>query len=535
MGDNAAQAASIIRQATDELVLIDKFVGDEVTAELAVLLRKDVTVQRITLRGNCIGKLGAMSLAAMLEENTTIISLGLEWNQVGSEGATAIAASLAKNRTLTNLDLRNNSITDEGAQALAEALRMNKRVKSLDLRWNTIGDKGALSFEEVLSRSEPSVVVQMGGNLMSTMASGRLEGIEMRRDELREMKHYDPMGEADAVAAKAKTELLNRDVADLQQHLELAKSQREELQRQLNASALQVTEIEQQVLREQFKVRQANDDLLAAKNRLAQMADEQRVLTSSWEAERQEITEEVKRIVREKEVELRSLEVERDGLRDRCRNADEEVKRVTNAMDEATKSSEQSKADIIIELNHHRARGTDLSAANAALEHENIYLKDLAARAADQRSALEQEFTLFRSDATAKLKEEVMRAESEAARIRLEHKEELGTLTELTTRQGKEIASLSGELQDAQAKNASFQVEASLEKDKAVTSARETEQLRSSSTISDLQQKLESFMQFRSELEERCQGYMKELAKVRETSAREVARNLSHSCSSVLN
>ena len=65
-------AESIIKNATEELVLIDKFVGDDLTTELSKLLESDTKVRRIVLRGNCIGTLGAQALANMLEKNTFI-------------------------------------------------------------------------------------------------------------------------------------------------------------------------------------------------------------------------------------------------------------------------------------------------------------------------------------------------------------------------------------------------------------------------------------------------------------------------------
>ena len=252
MQESRLQAENILRHASDDLVLIDKFVGDEVTGELALLLKSDVNVKRITLRGNCIGAQGAMALAGMLEVNTTIVSVSLEWNQIGSAGATALAAALTKNRSISHLDLRNNGLGDDGASALANALRLNQTLTTMDLRWNVIGDKGALPFEEVIGRNEPPLTVQFAGNLMSSGIMGRLQGIEERRDELKEMKAYNPLEEADVHAARAKSVILTKDVSDMQQHLEVAKSQREELQRQLNSSALQVTELEQQVLRDQI-------------------------------------------------------------------------------------------------------------------------------------------------------------------------------------------------------------------------------------------------------------------------------------------
>jgi chromosome segregation ATPase len=519
----STSAEALLKHASDELALVDKFLGDQVTSDLALLLRHDVRVRRITLKGNCIGQQGAMSLASMLENNTTIQSLSLEWNQIGSAGASAIAAALGKNRSLTSLDLRNNGITDEGAISLATALRLNETLTNLDLRWNVIGDKGVLPFDEILSKQDgtPIPSIQLSGNVVSASAMGRLDGIIQNVQDLQQLKSYDPVANADAHVAKARIPILQKDVSDLQQHLEVAKAQREELQRQLNSSALTVTELEQQVLREQYKTKQADVDLEVAKTRIAELADETRVLTRSWDSERAEMMSRAQRDVREKEVEIRSLLAERDGLIERAKKAEEETKRIAFSMEQAADRAESQKVELTDEIRKSLSQFSDLSATKSALEHENKYLKDISDRATDRAVALETELAAFRQDATTKLKNEVMRAESEVARLRTEHKAELADLAELTTKQGKEIATLQGELSEANGRMASLHVDSSLERDRAVTAARETEQLRSKNTITDLQEKVNAFMKFRTELEARCQSYIKELSDLQESSSRE--------------
>jgi len=516
----ALSAESIVRSASDELVLIDKFVGDELTADLAFLLKKNGNIKRLTLRGNCIGPQGAQALASMLEENTCLESVSLEWNQMGNAGALAMANALTKNHTLRSIDFRNNNIADEGAIALATSMRLNTVVTSIDLRWNVIGDKGGLPFEDIIARVNTPVTVLLSGNVISAQAMARLEGISERRVELEEMQNYDIIGEADAHVARRKGVLLEQDVTDLHQHLDLAKLQREELQRQLNASAVQITDLEQQVLREQFKNRQLDEDLGQTRRRMADMIDENRVSTAGWETERRDFTEEMKQIVREKEIEIRSLITERDALTERTKKAEEEVYRKNFQMEQNGKRFEQQKADLLKEIRASLDKTTELSTGNAALEHENKYLQELSNRFSDKHTALELELANFRTDATSKLKDEVIRAETEVSRIRSEHRAELNDLTGLTTRQAKELADVQGMLSESQAAQASAAVAYRLETDKAVNAARESEQSRMSTTIADLRQKVDSFMHFRKELEARCDSYIKEIATVQEANSK---------------
>ena len=89
----------LYRVSNEEILCVDKFIGDESCAELcsrlsqkeSTSLNDNSTVKRLVLRGNCLSTRSAQSLGNMLRGNHTLEMLSLEWNQLGSSGASFIA------------------------------------------------------------------------------------------------------------------------------------------------------------------------------------------------------------------------------------------------------------------------------------------------------------------------------------------------------------------------------------------------------------------------------------------------------------
>lgn len=88
----------LYRVTNEEILCVDKFIGDESCAELCTRLSEsestsanDRRVKRLVLRGNCLSTRSAQSLGNMLRGNHTLEMLSLEWNQLGSSGASFIA------------------------------------------------------------------------------------------------------------------------------------------------------------------------------------------------------------------------------------------------------------------------------------------------------------------------------------------------------------------------------------------------------------------------------------------------------------
>jgi hypothetical protein len=131
---------------SDEVVCIDRFLGDEAIGVICERLRNAQYSgkKRLICRGNCIAQAGASAIADLLRNTITLQFVSIEWNQIGSVGAKAFADSLPQNRCLTYLDLRNNGIDNDGGIALALALMSNVTLKTLDIRWNKVC--GDISF-----------------------------------------------------------------------------------------------------------------------------------------------------------------------------------------------------------------------------------------------------------------------------------------------------------------------------------------------------------------------------------------------------
>ena len=120
---------------------------------LAKLLKGNMTLQQLTVRGNSIGEGGATALAEMLKENRTLQQLDVSHNSIGEGGVTALAEMLKENGTLQQLNVSVNSIGDEGATALAEMLKENMALQQLDVGGNSIGKGGATALAEMLKEN----------------------------------------------------------------------------------------------------------------------------------------------------------------------------------------------------------------------------------------------------------------------------------------------------------------------------------------------------------------------------------------------
>ncbi len=84
----------------------------------------------------------------------------------------ALAALLRGNLTITELVLRGNDITDEGARALAAVLAGQSAVRTIDLRANHIGRSGLKALAEGLERCVRDLVVVLLSSSLRRRVSG---------------------------------------------------------------------------------------------------------------------------------------------------------------------------------------------------------------------------------------------------------------------------------------------------------------------------------------------------------------------------
>ncbi|KAI5274999.1 Nucleotide-Binding Oligomerization Domain-Containing Protein 2 [Manis pentadactyla] len=93
---------------------------------------------RCSLVGDDVGSVGAEALALMLEKNVALEKLCLEENHFQDEGVCSLAKGLKRNSSLKVLKLSNNCITYLGAEALLQVHERNDSILEVWLRGNTL-------------------------------------------------------------------------------------------------------------------------------------------------------------------------------------------------------------------------------------------------------------------------------------------------------------------------------------------------------------------------------------------------------------
>jgi hypothetical protein len=317
----------LYRVTNDEILCVDKFIGDESCAELCKRLSQnessnssDSRVRRLVLRGNCLSTRSAQSLGDMLRGNQTLELLSLEWNQLGSSGASFISHAMETNTHLEQVDLRNNGIGDEGAMAFGQSLLSNESLRVLDLRWNQIGDDGASSFEKVLQQRKTQLSILLTGNLVSHKMMELIDkwsqACKNHSEEPVEEKP-SPRVEVDTFELRYK-ELL-KEHSHVKHQNATFMTQNADMRRQLDASAITVTDLEQQLLREQFRSSQLEEQLRVARGKISEMTNEYIVASTSWETQRAEVAEDHKRALADMTTEIKGHVGEKESLKERLR------------------------------------------------------------------------------------------------------------------------------------------------------------------------------------------------------------------------
>jgi hypothetical protein len=319
----------LYRVINEEIMCVDKFIGDESCAELCHRLNhkehngSNERVKRLVLRGNCLSTRSAQSLGEVLRGNHTLDMLSLEWNQLGSSGASFISHALEHNTHLEQVDLRNNGIGDDGAMAFGQSLLSNDSLRVLDLRWNQIGDDGASAFEKVLKQRKTQLSILLTGNLVSHKVMECLDkwaqAYKQNSSEPVEDEPPAPPVEIDTYEMRYK-ELL-KDHNHLKHQLSTVNAQNADMRRQLDASAINVTDLEQKLLREEFRNSQLEDQLRNARNKISEMTNEYVVASNSWETQRVELVEDHKRMIGDMTAEIKGHVGEKESLKERLRKA----------------------------------------------------------------------------------------------------------------------------------------------------------------------------------------------------------------------
>jgi len=120
----------------------------------SLLLSSSSTLQHLIIRDNNITSLGAIKLSQVLETNDVLQSLDMGSNRIGErgnhDGATAIYNLLRRNTSIQFLSLWSNAISEEGIRLLAKSISVNTTLKHLNLGGNTIGTNGATAIAKAV-------------------------------------------------------------------------------------------------------------------------------------------------------------------------------------------------------------------------------------------------------------------------------------------------------------------------------------------------------------------------------------------------
>ncbi|XP_069118143.1 leucine-rich repeat-containing protein 74B-like isoform X2 [Argopecten irradians] len=124
-----------------ELVMRYHGLGPVAAKAMALVLRDNVTLEKLNLNGNWIEGQGGEAMARMLEENDYISELSLSDNRLGALGARSICRMLGVNTGLRKIDLSDNAFEDGDVECFVEMMDNNKYLKVLDLSRNRFGEQ----------------------------------------------------------------------------------------------------------------------------------------------------------------------------------------------------------------------------------------------------------------------------------------------------------------------------------------------------------------------------------------------------------
>lgn len=506
--------------AFDDLAVLDKFLGDEGVADLCDRLMKK-PCKRLILRGNCLGESGAATMAEYIAKSEDLEELSLEWNQIGSSGAKHLARALERNVSLEKLDLRNNAIRNDGAVALAEALKINKSITELDLRWNKVEDAGAMAFKSAILERIPRLTIHFSGNHLTGPVSTQIDNwLDGDFDDLvaGESKSFNELNFARSTESQnARDNMMKAEAVQLRKDMIKLQEQVSSLNKQLESSAIKVTETEQAVLKESFRADSVEEQLRSANLRITQFNEEISSLNKEWDKDRQEAAAQTRAAIEEKDKEMSSLTMERDSALSASRRDASRAERIEISLEEQKKAIEVERKGVQAELASLQSKLTEVSLSESKKGSLIATLEGRVSLAEATSTQLEKDLTSTREHSESELKRELKLREDMESKMKGDYEGQLSTLGDKTSRQAKELDLLYKKVSELQSELASKVADFELEKDKAITAARQEEAKRQEATLADQKQKIDMFLSGRGELQKRCDEYLQELTDAKET------------------
>ncbi|XP_052770274.1 leucine-rich repeat-containing protein 74B-like isoform X2 [Mya arenaria] len=154
------------RHITDpEITMRFHGLGPAATKAIALVLRDNITLEKLNLQGNWIEGDGGLAMARMLEDNDYITEINLSDNKLGSIGAKCMCKMLSVNAGLRVLDLSGNNFDDQDAITFADCLvEGTKYLKELNLSRNHFGSHAGEVLGPAISANDILEVLDLSWN-----------------------------------------------------------------------------------------------------------------------------------------------------------------------------------------------------------------------------------------------------------------------------------------------------------------------------------------------------------------------------------
>ncbi|WAR19264.1 LR74A-like protein [Mya arenaria] len=112
-------------------------------------LKRHITDPEITMRFHGLGPAATKAIALVLRDNITLEKLNLQGNWIEGDGGLAMARMLEDNDYITEINLSDNKLGSIGAKyCLVEE---NVRLKSCNISWNGFGPEGGAAIGEAMA------------------------------------------------------------------------------------------------------------------------------------------------------------------------------------------------------------------------------------------------------------------------------------------------------------------------------------------------------------------------------------------------
>ncbi|XP_060069058.1 leucine-rich repeat-containing protein 74B-like [Ylistrum balloti] len=172
-----------------ELVMRYHGLGPVAAKAMALVLRDNVTLEKLNLDGNWIEGPGGEAMARMLEENDYISEVCLSDNRLGTTGARSLCKMLGVNTGLRKIDLSDNAFEDGDVEYFVEMLENNKYLKSLDLSRNRFGEQAGELLGPAIASNDILDTLDLSWNHLRqkgavSVARGLKENVRLKRCSL---------------------------------------------------------------------------------------------------------------------------------------------------------------------------------------------------------------------------------------------------------------------------------------------------------------------------------------------------------------